>query len=147
MLISIYREEDKEYSDLLRQHIRDFNDLLSPYLEMGREDGFTKHYNLEVKDGETFIGGLTSRIFWNLMEIDNVFIQKDFRHKGHGKKLLDMAIAFAKEENLNFIILQTFSFEAAEFYKKMGFFVVGEIENYPPGSSKYTLRYELKNSK
>jgi ribosomal protein S18 acetylase RimI-like enzyme len=36
--------------------------------------------------------------------------------------------------------LDTFSFQARGFYEKLGYTVFGEIENHPPGHSRFFLR-------
>jgi ribosomal protein S18 acetylase RimI-like enzyme len=39
--------------------------------------------------------------------------------------------------------LGRFSFQARGFYEKLGFLVFGEIENYPPGHSRVSLKKRL----
>jgi len=39
--------------------------------------------------------------------------------------------------------LDTFSFQAPEFYKKYGYKVFGELKEFPPGHQRYYLTKEL----
>lgn len=86
--------------------------------------------NLYLKnaDGQIF-GGLVSEICWNWMEVQYLFVDEHLRKLGYGKKLLYMAEKIAKEKSCEFIKLDTLSFQALDFYKKLGFEVYGEIQN------------------
>ena len=41
------------------------------------------------------------------------------------------------------VFLQTYSFQAKDFYQKLGYQVVGQLDDYPPGQSFYWMRKEL----
>ena len=41
------------------------------------------------------------------------------------------------------VYLNTFSFEAPEFYKKLGYTVFAELEDFPPGHKRMFLRKQL----
>lgn len=53
--------------------------------------------------------------------IYQLFLKKEFRGKGIGKALLENAISYAKEQNCDFIYLETMSFQNVDFYKRFGF--------------------------
>ena len=40
-------------------------------------------------------------------------------------------------------MVKTFSFQALEFYTKLGYTIVGELKDYHPGESFFWLRKEL----
>ena len=55
--------------------------------------------------------------------VENVVTDKDHRGHGLGKKIMEMAIAFARERDCYKVILESASFrkEAHQFYKNLGF--------------------------
>ncbi len=63
------------------------------------------------------------------MEVQYLFVEEQLRKLGYGKKLLYAAEKIAKEKACDFIKLDTLSFQALDFYKKLGFEVYGEIQN------------------
>ena len=55
--------------------------------------------------------------------VENVVTDKEHRGQGLGRKVMEMAIEFARENNCYKVILQSASFrkEAHQFYKNLGF--------------------------
>ncbi|ADO55392.1 GNAT family N-acetyltransferase [Paenibacillus polymyxa] len=99
--------------------------------------------NLTLKNGEgQVIGGLLSVLCWNWVEVDILWVDQVHRGKGYGSQLLDEIEQMARDKGCNFIQLNTFSFQAPEFYEKHGYEVVGVIEEAPRGFKHY---YYKKN--
>ncbi|MEH7387948.1 GNAT family N-acetyltransferase [Bacillus sp. JJ1521] len=73
------------------------------------------------------------------MEINKFWISEEYRGKGLGRHLLDKAEKVAKEKGAKKALLTTFEFQAHSFYGINGYQVVGEIKDYPPGNSYYTM--------
>ena len=82
-----------------------------------------------VEDGKVFstcfcliIPNLT-RIGSSACFVENVVTDKDHRGQGLGRKVMEMAIAFARERDCYKVILESASFrkEAHQFYKNLGF--------------------------
>lgn len=100
--------------------------------------------NLCVKDDEEhIIAGLNSVICWNWMEIDILWVDDEHRGSGHGKRLLEEAEEIARSKQCTFIKLNTFSFQALEFYKKYGYKEMAVIENAPLGNKHYYFIKQL----
>lgn len=97
---------------------------------------------MKNENGE-IIAGLNSAVCWR-MEIDILWVEEKARKQGLGKRLLDEAEKIAKSKECTFIKLNTFSFQAPEFYKKYGYKEITIIENAPLGSSHYYLKKDLK---
>jgi putative acetyltransferase len=59
----------------------------------------------------------------NICELQKVYIDKEYRGKGIGKKIVQMCIDFAKKSNYDAIYLETFPnmIGAQKLYKKLGF--------------------------
>lgn len=133
--ISIGTSEEANY---VRNKLIEFNSKHVP-------DGRYEEINLCLKDekGE-IIAGLNSAICWNWMEIDILWVEEGSRKQGYGTRLLDEAEKIAKSKECTFIKLNTFSFQAPEFYKKYGYKEIAIIENAPLGINHYYYKKDLK---
>jgi hypothetical protein len=54
-----------------------------------------------------------------------------------------MAEQEARKNGAKNVYLDTFSFQALDFYQEHGYRVFGELEDFPPGHQRYYLRKEL----
>ena len=89
-----------------------------------------------------------SHIKWNnTLRIWDLYINKDFQKKGIGKKLINIAVEYAKQKNIRAIVLetQTSNYNAIKFYFKVGFKLVGiDTINYSNNDLKNReVRIEL----
>lgn len=126
-----------EDSNYIRNKLIEFNSQQVP-------NGRFEEINLIVKnDTEEIVAGLNSAICWNWMEIDILWVHEDYRKQGFGKRLLEEAEKISREKNCSFIQLNTFSFQAPEFYKKYGYKIIVVIENAPYDNRHYYLIKEL----
>ncbi len=64
----------------------------------------------------------------NGLEIERIYVKKEFKGKGVGQKLMNLGIEKAKEFNKDFVWLGVWEINQAaiEFYKKNGFTKAGE---------------------
>ena len=64
-----------------------------------------------------------TRLGSSIAFVENVVTDKEYRGQGLGRKVMEMAIEFARENNCYKVILQSASFrkEAHQFYKNLGF--------------------------
>ncbi|SFG34021.1 Acetyltransferase (GNAT) family protein [Sporolactobacillus nakayamae] len=83
-------------------------------------------------------------MFWHHLHIDFLWVHKRVRGKGYGSALLKEMENYALKNRCRFVYLDTFSFQAPEFYIKHGYTVFGTLENHPKGFNQYFLqkRYE-----
>lgn len=70
-------------------------------------------------------------------------MKEEYRKMGYGVQLLQELEKVAKEENCSLMHLDTFDFQAKEFYEKNGFEVFGTLENCPPGHARYYMKKEI----
>lgn len=64
-----------------------------------------------------------TRLGSSIAFVENVVTDKEYRGQGLGRKVMEKAIDFARENNCYKVILQSASFrkEAHQFYKNLGF--------------------------
>lgn len=94
-------------------------------------------------DKNDLIGGLYGRSIWGTLEIKTFVVRQDNRNQGIGRKLILEAEKEAKKRNCRFISLDTFSFQAPEFYEKLGFEKIGTETDFPKGFNKYYFRKKI----
>ena len=56
---------------------------------------------------------------------------------------MEVAEAEARQRGAQNAYLDTFSFQAPDFYKKLGYQVFGELPDFPTGHQRYFLKKEL----
>ena len=89
------------------------------------------------------VGGLHGQAYWNWLHIDLLFVPTSVRGKGIGCELLARAERFGKQKNCLGVWLDTFSFQAPEFYRKHGYETFASLENYPRDESRIFFRKRL----
>ncbi|PHA75620.1 GNAT family N-acetyltransferase, partial [Bacillus pseudomycoides] len=103
-----------------------------------------EHVSFLLKDdvGKIF-GGITGTIYFYHLHIDFLWVDESVRHEGYGSQLLNEIEEIAKEKNCRLILLDSFSFQAPEFYKKHGYREFGVVEDHPKGYSQHFLEKRL----
>jgi GNAT superfamily N-acetyltransferase len=100
--------------------------------------------DLEVKDQKgRSIGGLTGYSYLGWLYIDILFINAPFRGRDIGTQLLQKAEAWAKKRKCRYVHLITFSFQARDFYQKLGYELYGEVGPFAKDHVKYYLKKAL----
>lgn len=87
------------------------------------------------------IAGCVARMYcWKVAYIDTLWVDEKYRDNGLGSKLLAEVEKTAKEKGCYLIHLDTFEFQAKEFYEKHGHKVFGVLEDCPKGHCRYYLK-------
>jgi ribosomal protein S18 acetylase RimI-like enzyme len=95
---------------------------------------------------DEIVGGLYGRVFFRWLYIELLVVPEQARGQGTGSTLMQMAEKLAREKNCVGIWLDTFDFQAPEFYRKHGFTEIGQIDDYPPGHQRFFLQKRLTPS-
>lgn len=138
--VEVLREQHEDFTNFLSEKIRAFNNEQSLHHRESRQQGAVLPLQLIVTDQQQqWIGGITAEVYWGWVEIHKFWFSEEYRGKGMGKKLLAQAEWVAKDMGATKALLTTYEFQARTFYEAHGYQVVGEIKDYPPGSSYYTM--------
>ncbi len=89
------------------------------------------------------VGGLYGKISYGWMFIELLSIPDSMRTQGTGTRLMQAAEALARQKGCVGIWLDTFSFQAPGFYRKLGFSEFGHIADYPPGHQRHFFEKRL----
>lgn len=96
---------------------------------------------LFLRDTENqVVGGLTGSTGRDWLEIDCLWVSEVARGQGYGTQLIQTAEKEAIARGCHHAFVDTFSFQALDFYQKLGYIVFGTLEDFPPGYSRYFLK-------
>ena len=96
-------------------------------------------------DNRNIIAGCVARMYcWKVAYVDTLWVHETYRGKGLGAKLLAEVENTAKEKGCYLIHLDTFDFQAKEFYEKQGYKVFGTLEDCPKEHCRYYLKKKLQ---
>ncbi len=82
---------------------------------------------------EEILGGIWGSSSYDWMTIELFAVAKSLRGRGIGTMLLNKAEEIARARGCIGIWLDTYDFQAPEFYRRFGYEVFGTIEDYPRG--------------
>lgn len=99
---------------------------------------------LRADDRGPVIGGLMGATAWSHLRIEALFVPDLLRGSGAGTSIVGMAEAEAIRRGCVGAWLDTYSFQARGFYERLGYTVLGEIEDYPPGHTRYFMKKSFK---
>jgi len=97
-----------------------------------------------LRDGEgKLAGGLIAHIDWDWLHIRTLWVQQDMRGCGFGRQLLEAAEVQARLQGCRGSHLDTFSFQAPDFYARYGYRSFGVLRDFPQGHSRHYMYKSL----
>jgi len=93
----------------------------------------------------TLVGGCTARTedVWHWLTIDLLWVHADQRGTGLGHALLESVEDEARSRGCRWAKVNTWDFQAPEFYARQGYVTYAEEPDYPPGHVNYLMRKDL----
>jgi GNAT superfamily N-acetyltransferase len=118
---------EREFVD---EALGDYN---APFLPDTRYDYFA----VFVRDAAGKIrAGLIGSLYGDWLHIALLWIHADLRRRRIGSGMIAEAEKPARGFGRHFAWVDTFSFQAPQFYKKLGYQEFGRLDDYPPGHSR-----------
>jgi len=87
---------------------------------------------------------LIGETYYGWLYINLLFIREELRGQGYGHRLLTLAEEEALKRGAGNAYLDTFSFQAPDFYQQHGYQVFGTLQDFPPGCQRYFLQKKLR---
>jgi len=94
-------------------------------------------------DNQRIVAGICGNTWGGCAEIRQFWVDESLRGQGLGTKLFEAAEQEALRRGCRQMVLQTFSFQAPDFYNKHGFEIVAEVANHPYGHTNFLMRKQL----
>lgn len=118
-------DKDTVYKGLLQYNLSKLEDTNA------RDLGIYHKIDGEIK------AGLIGETHGNWLEVDYLWVSEDLRGQGIGSRLLKCAEQTALERGCTHCFLNTFGFQAPEFYKKYGYEEVFVLNNFPVSGKRH----------
>ncbi len=101
--------------------------------------------NFHIKDETGFvIAGINSCLYcWGMLYIDVLFVEESHRRQQYGNFLLNKVECEAKLMGASLSHLDTFDWQAKDFYLKAGYEIFGILDACPPGHKRYYMKKTL----
>lgn len=131
--IALEPDATEDAKQIIRDHLDVYNIAVTGQQEYYPVAVFLKDSN------DASLGGLVGDMWGGWLHVKFLWVAGPFRSRGHGRALLETAERYAVERGCGNVCLETFSFQAPGFYKKLDYEVFGTLEDYPPGHTKYFL--------
>ena len=132
--VSDAKEED---INIIEKGLREFNRRYTGLEKVEKQAVYIK------KDGK-ILGGIVYVNIRPWTYIKLLWVSDELRGRGYGAKLIKAAEDDARKKGSTKVMVDTFSFQAPEFYKKLGYNEVSRIDGYPiEGASRIWLTKQL----
>jgi GNAT superfamily N-acetyltransferase len=126
-----------EKVETLRGQLRQYN------REMGQTDQGTGLGIFIRDDEETLIGGVSAWLWGTTLEVNFLWLSESLRGQGIGQQLMAQIEKAAVERGARQAVLSTFSFQAPDFYDKLGYEILATIDDMGNDHKKFYLRKYL----
>ncbi|MEM8882682.1 MAG: GNAT family N-acetyltransferase [Planctomycetota bacterium] len=136
MEIEVTREPGGAAFSAVQQGLDAFNASVAP-------DATATPLNVYLREDGALLGGLCAHTFWDWLSVGQVWVEESRRRQGVGRRLMAAAEAEAIERGCRHVYLDTVDVQAPGFYEKLGYRVVGTLEDFPPGGRKFFLTKDL----
>jgi ribosomal protein S18 acetylase RimI-like enzyme len=95
-----------------------------------------------VASGEV-IGGAIARTWGECCEIQQLWVAPPYRRRGVARQMIELVEAESRKRGCKLVYLETFSFQAPQLYRSVGFEVACEFRGFPDKVTKYIMRKGL----
>ena len=134
----IIRASNEEESELIVDKIVEYNLSKVPIIQ---ESSFIWINRVIVDTYGDIIVGINSKMYcWNCLYIDVLWVKEEHRKKGLGSKILNEIEKVAKDKGCYLIHLDTFDFQAKDFYLKHGYDIFGILDECPQKHKRYFMK-------
>lgn len=138
MKISIIKDNNPnaENDQIVRAGIIAFNDSI-----LGDHPD---RFSIYLKDENgTIRGGAMVWVHKESIYVDILWVDESLRGFGYGTKLMQTAEEEGKNRGCKYSTVDTYSFQAKDFYLKNGYKMIGEVKNYLFHHTRIFFRKEL----
>ena len=126
------------------QKAQEIANQIRAYNRSKREEAESEPLNFYVEDEKgNLLAGLVAETFGNWLEIEYLFVKEELRGQGIGSRLLQQAESEAKNRNCRFAFVNTYQFQAPDFYLSHGYKEVFALQDYPYTGKRFYYQKDL----
>ncbi|QDU17424.1 putative acetyltransferase [Gimesia maris] len=114
--------------------------------ESSRSTGFPyapEPVKLKIEEVGQIIAGLVGFTLWEWLYIETLAVDVNHRGQGLGRRLVLEAERIARARNCHAVWVDTFSFQAPEFYSRLGYTPFGTLPDFPADQQRIFFRKSL----
>ena len=94
-----------------------------------------------VDENGTIVAGILCKLdSWGCLHVEILWVDRANRKAGLGSKILKEVEAISKAAGGHLVHLDTFDFQAKDFYLKNGYEIFGVLDDCPLGHKRYFLK-------
>jgi len=102
-----------------------------------------RRLGVSLRQGRRLSGACIGATYWEWLYVDMLWVDGDFRGRGYGRTLLRLAEDEARARGCRNAYLDSFSFQAPDFYRKLGYAEFGRLPDFPKGHARIFLTKAL----
>ena len=141
--LSLATRPNRAIRNFIHEQIKAFNNNVSEHHRNTRQTDLGTLDLIIRNESDEVVGGLTADIYWGWLDINDLWVHESLRGQGFGRQLLTTAEAEGVKRGCTQVLLTTFSFQAKDFYEHLGYRVVGQLDDYPPGETYFWMRKDF----
>lgn len=134
--IDVQESPDAETVQQLVRRLVASNDLVAP-------PEHHKRLAVFATDNGELVGGASGYTHWDWLFVSHLWVDEARRHHGLGSTLMGEIEEAAARRGARAAHLDTYDFQALGFYQARGYRIFGQLDDYPPGHTRYFLTREL----
>ena len=117
--------------------------MIKEFIELESPNPYARKISYFIDDKQ--VGYLDYSLIYDRIEIDNFFVDENYRNQGIGKKLLSYLVVIGINNHVINITLEVRKSNevAINFYKKNGYKIVSTRKNYYKDEDGYLMLKEL----
>jgi GNAT superfamily N-acetyltransferase len=103
------------------------------------------HFAVLLRDSEDrVIGGIDGHVMWRRLFIKTVWLPEVWRGQGYGTRMMREVEAEARRRRCLSLWLTALGPRACRFYSRLGFDIIGVLDDYVAGQALFTLHKVLQ---
>ena len=104
---------------------------------------FLRDSQSQKSSENNIFGGFYGFLGLGWLNISTLWVAENLRGQGYGKAILSTAEQEAIRQKCKYAYVFTYSFQAPNFYQKLGYEIFAVLDDFPPGYQRFFLKKQL----